>query len=969
MVRLAVLGAVRAWCGDTELDVGPPQQRAVLALLLARGGHPVSLAELVDLLWAAGPPPSAANIVHRYVGALRRVLEPGLPPRASGRWLVRQGGGYRVAVDAESLDLLRFRSLVKQARATAGHGQAREAVALYVAALALCHGPCAGELATIRRHPAFTAVDQECLLVVQEAADSALEAGLADQALPPLRQAAERDRLAEPVQARLMLTLAAAGNQAEALAVYESTRARLAQDLGLDPGAELREAHSRVLRQQAATWDHTRVVAWRGGSREEPSVGREDARPPAGPAEAEPVVRPAQLPADLAAFAGRGPEVARVLELLDPPAQAGKSLPIVMIDGMPGAGKTALAVHCAHALAERFPDGQLHVNLRGFDPGGALDPTEALRGFLEALGIQPQRIPASLNGQAALYRSLLASQRVLVVLDNARDDAQVRPLLPGSPRCSVIVTSRHCLSALVASDGAKLLTLDVFSLSGASEALAARLGADRVAAEAHAAAEIVSLSGRLPLALALVSARVAARPRFPLAVIASELRQAHGSLDAFSDTGLPDVRAAFFWSYRMLRPAAARLFRLLSLHPGPDISLPAAASVADLPPQEARALLSELTWARLLNEHCPGRFTFHDLLRSYAAELCTELETAADRDAAVSRALSHYLHSAHNSHALFWPHQQTPAPDLTEAGVQVEQPADYAGALSWFTAEHRVLEATIRYAGQHGFTAPAWHLAYKLTLFYQRRGFWHDWAATARVALDAALAGGALDGQAHMRRMLAGALQHLGDCTAALAELERAQELYTELGYTTEHAYLHSNFGTVLGRLGRYEDAIAHHSRALDLYRAAGLRPGEAQAMEGIGSCANWLGEHDRAVTSITQALRIHQELEDPGGQANSLASLGHSYYLLGEYGPAAEFAERALELHRAMGSPAAEAEVLMGLGDIRLAAGDLAKADACFGAALAILDALFLPQADTLRLRLAQIGTPAGAATSALTN
>jgi DNA-binding SARP family transcriptional activator len=303
MVRFTVFGAVRVWRGSTELELGPPQQRAVLALVLARGGQPTSLGELVDLLWAAAPPASAVNIVHRYVGALRRVLEPGLPPRAAGRWLVRHGSGYRAAADAEALDLLRFRELVGQARKTAASGQSADAVPLFATALALCQGPCAGDLTAVRAHPAFTAVDQECLTVVREAADVALGAGLADQLLPALRQAADRDPLAEPVQTRFMLALAAAGSQAEALAVYETTRARLAEHLGLDPGAELREAHGRVLRQQAGRTSG-RAAAGQTIAPGTLPAGQDRARRTDIPAAAHPVVRPAQLPADLAAFAG-----------------------------------------------------------------------------------------------------------------------------------------------------------------------------------------------------------------------------------------------------------------------------------------------------------------------------------------------------------------------------------------------------------------------------------------------------------------------------------------------------------------------------------------------------------------------------------------------------------------------------------------------------------------------------------------
>ena len=940
LVRFTVLGAVRAWRGEAELDLGPPQQRAILALLLARGGQPTSQSELVDLLWRAEPPASAINIVHRYVGMLRRLLEPGLPPRAAGRWLVRHASGYRVAADTGTLDLLRFRELAGQGREAAAHGLEAQAVPLFAAALALCQGPCADGVAAGWEHPSFTAVDHECLAVTREAADAALTAGLAGQVLPALRQAAGRHPLAEPVHARLMLALAAAGSQAEALAVYDTVRARLAEELGLDPGAELREAHGRVLRQQAT----------------------------ASPAGDHPPVRPAQLPADLAAFAGRQAETAYVSKLLTP--QAAQPISAVVIDGMPGAGKTALAVHCAHAVADRFPDGQLYVNLRGFAPGeAAVSPAEALRGFIMTLGVPPERVPSGLDGLAALYRSLLAGRRMLVVLDNARDDDHARPLLPGAPGCAAIVTSRNCLTGLVAGDGARLLSLDVFSPAEAREALSVRLGADRVAAEPEAAAEIAALAGRLPLALALVAARAAARPRFPLSVVSTELRGAQGSLDAFSDTGLPDVRTVFFWSYRLLSPEAARMFRLLSLAAGPDISLAAAASLLGAPRAPTRALLAELTWARLLNENRPQRFSIHDLLRSYAAELCVTTDTDADREEARSRLHGYYLHSAHRSFERFRPHEQVRAPDPLEPGVEPEQPASYAAAVEWLTAEQRVLEATIRYAAQHGSAGYAWRLTYRLPLFYWRKGFWHDWAVTARTALDAAYASGDVIGQVQMHRMLGGALYYLRDSDGALAELERARELYAELGCPDPHPYLDSNFGAVLARLGRHDDAIAHHRRALELYRAAGFRLGEAFALQGIGSCANRLGDHEQAIVSITDALRIYQQLDDPGGEASSMASLARSYHLVGYRERAAQFALRALELHRAMGSGVEVARVLTTLGDIRLAAGDRIAADALFRSALAILDELRLPQADDLRERLAnttgQPGAPARTASA----
>ena len=330
------------------------------------------------------------------------------------------------------------------------------------------------------------------------------------------------------------------------------------------------------------------------------------------------------------------------------------------IDGMPGAGKTTLAVHWAHLVADRFPDGQLYVNLRGFDPGGALGPAEVLSGFLPALGVTPPQVPADLDGRAALYRSLLAGQRVLVVLDNARDVAQVRPLLPGSPGCMVIVTSRNRLASLAASDGARTLTLDVFSAADAREALARRLGADRVAAEPAAVEEIIACVRAAAAGAGPGGGAGGRAAAVPAGRHRRRTARRAGRLDALATGDGTDVRAVFSWSYRMLSPPAARLFRLLSLQAGPDISLAAAASLAARRPGQAGALLAELTRTRLVTEYSPGRYSLHDLLRSYAAELCAETDPDGDRDAAISRLLSHYLHSAHHSHLLLQPHQRLP---------------------------------------------------------------------------------------------------------------------------------------------------------------------------------------------------------------------------------------------------------------------------------------------------------------------
>jgi tetratricopeptide (TPR) repeat protein len=345
--------------------------------------------------------------------------------------------------------------------------------------------------------------------------------------------------------------------------------------------------------------------------------------------------------------------------------------------------------------------------------------------------------------------------------------------------------------------------------------------------------------------------------------------------------------------------------------------------------------------------------------------VCAETDGDSDRQAALSRVRGHYLHSAHHCREQFGPHERSAALDPPPAGVQPEEPGDYAAALTWLTAEQRVLEAAIRDAAQPGSAAYAGQLAYTLPLFYQRTGLWHDWEAITRTALDAVRAAGDHAGQVQMHRSLAGALYYLKDAPGALAELEKARKVYAGLGYPDEHPYLASNFGSVLARLGRYKDAIAHHWRAFELYGSAGFRIGEAFALQGIGACANRLGDHERAIASITDALRIYQELDHRGGQASSMAGLGRSYYLTGDYDRAARFTERALQLYLAMGSEAEVAKVLTTLGDTRLAAGDRDAADSCFRTAFIILDELRLPQADDLRERRARLDEQAEVARS----
>ncbi len=703
--------------------------------------------------------------------------------------------------------------------------------------------------------------------------------------------------------------------------------------------------------------------------RERAQAEREDPAEPAVPAGCSPeparagitaAVVPRQLPGNGVHFVGRDGALAELDRVLDTGAGPA-TVVITAISGMAGIGKTALAVHAAHRLAARFPDGQLYVNLRGFGPSGQpLAPGAAIRGFLDALEIPAARIPADPDAQAGLYRSLLAGQRMLVVADNARDAGQVRPLLPGAAGCAVLVTSRNQLTSLITADGAHLIDLDVFTAAEALDLLAARLGSDRVAAEPQAATDIISRCGRLPLALAVVAARAAARPGYPLSSLSAELCAACGPLDALSGAGdlAADLRAVFSWSYRALSPAAARLFRLLGLHPGPDCSAPAAASLVSLPLTQTRLLLAELAAAHLTGEPAPGRYACHDLLRAYAAELAQVHDPDPERHAAVRRVLDHYLHTAHAAAGLLTPDPPVGhvAPPSLCPGTTPERLAGYAAAWAWFEAEYQVLLAGIRQAAATGLDTHAWQLPWAFRGYLERRGRWPDWAATQLTALDAATKLTDREAQARAHSDIGGAYARLGDPDRADGHLRQALALFRELGQASE-GYVHMQYGTMFDCQGRPGDALRHARKALALYRAAGHRRGQADALSGTGWLHAVLGDYRQARVGCAEAIALYRELGNRRGEAYTLDSLGYASEHLGEFRHAAACYEQALALLRDQDDRYFEALVLGHLGDTRSAAGDPAAASDAWRHALGILDNLGHPGTEQLRAKLAASG------------
>jgi tetratricopeptide (TPR) repeat protein/transcriptional regulator with XRE-family HTH domain len=666
---------------------------------------------------------------------------------------------------------------------------------------------------------------------------------------------------------------------------------------------------------------------------------------------------PRQLPASVPDFVGRTRELKQLTRLLDQAAdKASAAVVISAIGGTAGVGKTALAVHWAHQTADRFPDGQLYVNLAGFGPTGLpLAAGQAVRGFLDAMGVRPEQIPQAPDDQAGLYRSLLAGRRILVVLDNAAGEEQVRPLLPGSPGCLAVVTSRRQLAGLAAAEGAALITLDVLSDAEALQLLTARLGAARVAAEPPAVDRIARLCAGLPLALAITAARAAAGPYLPLADLAAELSDTAARLDAL-DAGDPatGVRAVFSWSTRQLSGEAARMFRLLGLHPGPDISVPAAASLAALAEPAARRLLGELARANLIAEHPPGRYASHDLLRAYAADQARACDNQDDCDAATGRMLDHYLHTAARAARVLNPAKGPVVLAPPRPGTAPELPADRRQALAWFEAEHKVLLAAVALAAGTGHDSHAWQLPWAMAAFLEPRGHWQDWAATQRTALAAATRLGDTDAQALSTQILASACAELGDHDEARRLFGSSLTLYQRLGNRLGEANVQHNLGMLAERQGRYADGLEHAEKALRLYQAIGNKARQAQALNNLGYYHAQLGDYQQARAYCRRSLTLCAEAGERRLEGHVWDSLGYTEHQVGNLRDAAACYQRALSLLREVGDRFWEATTLTHLADTHHAAGEVAQSREAWRQALAILDDLQSPKADQLRAKLA---------------
>jgi pentatricopeptide repeat protein len=936
-IVVRVLGPVEVQSADGWL-AGPPQQRLILAVLALEAGQVVPVGDLVDAIWEEEPPRSAQASIQVLVTGLRHTLTA-LP--AAG--VERCGDGYRLRIAPGEVDARRFRSLVRAARK---EDDSRAAVAAFDEALALWRGPALADVpGTAKIEAMRTGLTAERLSAMQDRVSAMLQLGRDQEAAEELASLLAANPLAERLGGMLMVALCRSGRKADALRVFRDMRERLSGELAVEPGRELQHLHQRILAGDLtleATVGGVAGTSWPLGGPEESVAGGDSY-----------LVVPRQLPAAVAHFTGRGAELRKLSGSLKRLGRADGTVVISAIGGTPGVGKTALAVHWAHQVAERFPDGQLYVNLRGFGPSGPpMTAREAISGFLESLGVPADRIPVGADAQAGLYRSMLAGRRMLVVLDNAADEAQVRPLLPGSAGCVAVVTSRRPLPGLAAAEGALQVPLDLMSEPEAGELLAARLGPARVAAEPAAVGELAVLCARLPLALAVAAVRAASSPGLALTSLTEQLRDMRGRLDVLdAEDPASNIRAVFSWSYQNLSSPVARMFRLLSTHPGPDISLPAAASLAGVSCTEARRMLAELTGTHLLTQDARDRFAFHDLLRAYAMAEAQRPEHRAEQLEATHRMLDHYLHTAWSASMLLSPGRD-PAFALAAArpGTEPEIVTDGSHALAWFEAEHQVLLAVISQAAAAGFDVHAWQLPWALADYLSRRGHWRDQITTQRTALAAARRLGDLAGQARAHQGLGCAQSVSSAGRAGHAHFEQALSLYRQLGDQFGQSSIHLGFAMAFDFQRRPEKALGHARQVLTLARATGHAVEEANALNAIGWLYAQLGDYPRALAHCRPGLDACRDLGDRNGEAASWDSLGYVHHHLGEYAKAATCYRQALQLSRDLGNRLNQALILGHLGDMSEAAGDPRGARESWRQALAILDDLHHP--DAVRLR-----------------
>jgi DNA-binding SARP family transcriptional activator len=923
-VEFGLLGPLRVHDGQRTWPVPAAKQRIVLAALLLHDGAIVGVEELVRAVWDEQPPDGALIALRNHVMRLRRVLGPEVAARLHTR-----APGYLIDVHDGELDIRTFIELRDRGAAATRAGRWAQARIELCRALELWRGEPLLDVPSELLHGREGRRLVELRLdVLRQRIDADLQLGEPERLVAELEDLVRDHPLREGFHAQLMLALYRAGRQSEALAVYQRARHMLVEDIGVEPGQELTQLHKRMLTLDATLQVPVAGTIVIGGGADR--------------------LVPAQLPADLADFTGRAGVAEHLARLLRPTTTgtAASTAPgaVAVLTGAGGIGKSTLAIHVAHQLRDRFPDGQLYVNLRGSTEVAPAADTITGR-LLRDLGVDSARVPTDVEERDNLYRSILAERRVLIVLDDARDPAQVRPLIPGSPSCAVLITSRHRLSTLPTSGR---IDLDILDPDESTALIGRIIGSNRTRAEPDAVDDVLRACAGLPLAIRIAAARLIARPTQTIRSFADRLTDTRARLDQLEADDL-GVRATFHVSYSRLpgHDRTARAFRLLGLWPGPDISVSAAGALVGEPLLATDHILETLIDAQLLQNPAPGRYRLHDLLHVYARECAQRDEPADALDAAVHRLLGWYLHTSSNAALSLRPHR-TPLPlEPTDPGVQPLGFDTYQAALAWCQSEQANLVAAVRAAESFGLHRHAWQLAATLWSFYYITKRREDWLATSDIGLRCArllgdpMAEGAMlatlgnalcESRRHdeaierfqqaiiLHRMsddrarqaltlnnLAGAYFETGQLTRALNAFDEARQLHTQTGNTQGEGLALSNMALCFAELGEPDKAVGYNQQALSVYRALGDRYCEAVCLGNLAEAHAKTGAHPLALKLFAEAITIHAEVDNQHGRAHALLSLGRSQAALDEHVAARESWRQAHAAFVRLGQPEAE--------------------------------------------------------------
>ncbi|MBA2896611.1 AfsR/SARP family transcriptional regulator [Nonomuraea soli] len=891
-MRFGVLGPVSAHMGEEAVPLGPPKRRLLLAVLLCSPGRAVDVDRLVEALWTDAAPASAVENVYQHVSQLRRVL-------GSETITGRGRPGYVLAVDAPAVDAHRFAEQAQAGAQALAAGDAPTASRILREALALWRGPAFGDLAgELCLREEAVRLEELRLAALEDRVEADLALGLHDDVIGELTALTQAHPYRERYTGQLMLALYRAQRQSEALEAYTRARRRLTKELGLEPGTGLSELHGRILARDPAL------------------------EPDQGPSRR----RPAQLPRSVPDFTGRQAEITQILARLDEERTADGVVIITAIDGMAGVGKTALAVRVAHRLTEWYPDGQLFVDLHAHTAGyQETCPAEALAVLLRAIGVGDDRIPAGLDARSALWRSELAGRRMLIVLDNAVSAEQVRPLLPGSSGCLVLVTSRRRLADL---DGIRPMVLDVLPPAEAASLFATIVG-ERARAEPEAVAEAVELCGRLPLAIRLAAARLGNRPQWTVHSLVGRLRDERRRLAELSSHDR-SVEAAFTLSYQQLDTDQQRLFRLLGLTPGVETDAYAVAALADVPLEKADLLLEALLDAQMLQQPALGRYTFHDLIRQFAAERAQLEEPGPERLVAVNRVLDYFSHTARVGADLLQPGRMPL--DLGLRRTPGEAPALKSAeeATAWFAEEKATLVAAVHRAGTLGLELPAWHLTRDLGVYVMKTAHPADVLELEEAAVSLAR-------RLPDRRLLALSLLNLSSSLSHSGDLPRAVELTEQAGVVAEElgderlTWSSRRFlASLHQRVGRFPEAEAGFARAVEWARGAGERYTEAVVMAFHGDVLTLLGREREALRVLEGALELATELDHTDAVIQAATSAARAAIALGELSRAGACVELAVEGARVAGMRAREVTALQARAELLRVSGRQEEALAC---------------------------------------